>query len=95
MIWVGGAVVPDDALRISVTDRTFEHGLGLFETLRTWNGHAPLLDRHLARMTGSARALGLPLDPDALPDAGAVAALAPGRAGRRRRDAADHPERRP
>ena len=55
MIWVGGRIVPDDALRVSVLDRTFEHGLGLFETLRTWNGRAPLLDRHLARMTRSAR----------------------------------------
>jgi branched-subunit amino acid aminotransferase/4-amino-4-deoxychorismate lyase len=75
MIWVGGQVVPDDALRVSVLDRTFEHGLGLFETLRTWNGRAPLLNRHFARMTGSARELGLPLDGVKLPDEEAVAAL--------------------
>src|SRR5215210_1623114 len=75
MIWVGGRIVPEDELKVSVLDRTFEHGLGLFETLRTWNGHPTLLDRHLARMTRSARELGLPLDPAALPDAGAVAAL--------------------
>ena len=83
MIWVGGAIVPDDSLKISVLDRTFEHGLGLFETFRTWNGHATLLDRHLARMRRSAEALRLPLDPDALPDANAVAALreADGHAG--------------
>lgn len=76
MIWVGGQIVPNDALKISVLDRTFEHGLGLFETFRTWNGHATLLDRHLARMKRSARELGLPLDPAKLPDAAAVAALA-------------------
>ena len=83
MIWVAGQVVPDDALKISVLDRTFEHGLGLFETFRTWNGHPTLLCRHLERMIGSARALGVPLDPAALPDAEAVAALlrADGRAG--------------
>jgi branched-subunit amino acid aminotransferase/4-amino-4-deoxychorismate lyase len=75
MIWVGGRVVPDDDLKISVLDRTFEHGLGLFETLRTWNGHPTLLDRHLARLTLSAQELGLPLDPAALPDAAAVASL--------------------
>jgi branched-chain amino acid aminotransferase len=75
MIWVGGRIVPDDALCISVLDRTFEHGLGLFETLRTWNGHPTLLDRHLARMTRSARELGVPLDPSTLPDAAAVASL--------------------
>lgn len=83
MIWVRGEVVPDDALRISVLDRTFEHGLGLFETLRTWNGHATLLDRHLSRMRRSASELKLPLDPEDLPDAEAVAALlrADGREG--------------
>ncbi|HMB06310.1 MAG TPA: aminotransferase class IV [Isosphaeraceae bacterium] len=75
MIWVGGRIVPEAALTISVRDRTFEHGLGLFETLRTWQLRAPLLDRHLARLERSARALGLPLDPSALPNDGAVAAL--------------------
>jgi branched-chain amino acid aminotransferase len=75
MIWVAGRVVADDALRISALDRTFEHGLGLFETFRTWNGRPVLLDRHLARLSRSARELGLPLDPSALPDADAVASL--------------------
>jgi branched-subunit amino acid aminotransferase/4-amino-4-deoxychorismate lyase len=75
MIWVGGKIVPDDALKICVLDRTFEHGLGLFETLRTWDGQAPLLDRHLERMKRSARELGLPLDGVVLPDAEAVSNL--------------------
>ena len=75
MIWVDGRVVPDDALKISVLDRTFEHGLGLFETLRTWNRHAPLLDRHLKRMRSSAYALGLPIDSVRLPDDESVANL--------------------
>jgi branched-chain amino acid aminotransferase len=83
MIWVAGRIVPDDELKISVLDRTFEHGLGLFETLRTWNAHPTLLDRHLMRMKRSASALGLPLDPSQLPDAAAVTALrsADGRGG--------------
>jgi branched-subunit amino acid aminotransferase/4-amino-4-deoxychorismate lyase len=75
MIWVAGRIVEDDVLKISVRDRTFEHGLGLFETLRTWNGRAPLLDRHLARMERSAKALGIPLDLAAQPDQDAVTAL--------------------
>jgi branched-chain amino acid aminotransferase len=74
-IWVGGRIVPEDALAIPAADRVFEHGLGLFETLRTWAGATPLLARHLARMTRSAAELGLPLDPATLPDASAVAAL--------------------
>jgi branched-subunit amino acid aminotransferase/4-amino-4-deoxychorismate lyase len=86
MIWVGGRIVHDDALTISVLDRTFEHGLGLFETLRTWNGHPTLLARHLDRLTRSALELRIPLDPAALPDPAAVAALA--RSDRRETDAA-------
>ncbi|WP_152049999.1 aminotransferase class IV [Tautonia marina] len=83
MIWVRGEIVPDEALRISVFDRTFEHGLGLFETLRTWNGRATLLERHLTRLQGWADALGLPMRPEELPDHGAVEALreAEGRTG--------------
>ena len=34
MIWSRGELIADDALKISVLDRTFEHGLGLFETFR-------------------------------------------------------------
>jgi branched-chain amino acid aminotransferase len=75
MIWVGGRVVPDDALKVSVLDRTFEHGLGLFETLRTYNRRAPLLGRHLTRLERSARELKLPIDSVEPPDAAAVAAL--------------------
>jgi branched-chain amino acid aminotransferase len=75
MIWIRGQVVPDEALRISARDRTFEHGLGLFETFRTWNGHPTLLERHLERMRRSARELGLILDPGDLPDAEAVRQL--------------------
>jgi branched-subunit amino acid aminotransferase/4-amino-4-deoxychorismate lyase len=60
---------------INVLDRTFEHGLGLFETLRTWNGHPTLLSRHLDRLTRSSTELGLPLDRAALPDQQAVQAL--------------------
>jgi branched-chain amino acid aminotransferase len=72
LIWHSGEIMPDDSLRISVLDRTFEHGLGIFETLRTWNGHPTLLERHLDRMKRSARELGLSVDPSHLPDAPAA-----------------------
>jgi branched-subunit amino acid aminotransferase/4-amino-4-deoxychorismate lyase len=76
VIWVRGQIVANDALVISALDRTFEHGLGLFETLRTWNGHASLLPRHLQRLAHSAGELGIPLDPEALPDPHALRSLA-------------------
>ncbi len=75
MIWVDGRIVADDELKVSVLDRTFEHGLGLFETMRTWNRQAPLLKRHLARMTRSAAELGLSLDGVKLPEHDDVSAL--------------------
>ena len=69
MIWTRGEIIPDDALRISVLDRTFEHGLGLFETFRTWNGHATLLCPAPGSAAALGRELGLPLEPGHLPDA--------------------------
>jgi branched-chain amino acid aminotransferase len=72
MIWSRGEIVADDALRISALDRTFEHGLGLFETFRTWSGRLALADRHRERIERSARALDLPLEPDQLPDDRAI-----------------------
>ena len=75
MLWVQGELIPDALLQIGAADRTFEHGLGLFETLRTWNGHPTLLDRHLERLKRSARELGLPLEAAQLPDTGDVARL--------------------
>ncbi len=68
MIWTGGRIVPDESVSVSVLDRSFEHGLGLFETFRTWNRRAPLLDRHLGRLQASASALGLLVDPSTLPN---------------------------
>lgn len=75
MIWHDGEVIPDDVLRVEIDDRVFEHGLGLFETFRSWGGHAPLLARHLDRLRDSARALGIALDGVRLPDRGAVMRL--------------------
>jgi branched-chain amino acid aminotransferase len=75
MIWVDGQILPDDGLTINASDRTFEHGLGLFETFRSWSGRAPLLEAHKARMLRSAGALEIPLDPARLPDDRAVRSL--------------------
>lgn len=75
MIFCSGEILDESEFRIPIHDRLLEHGLGLFETLRTWNGSPVLLSRHLARMIRSARALDLPLDESKLPDRAAVAAL--------------------
>jgi branched-subunit amino acid aminotransferase/4-amino-4-deoxychorismate lyase len=75
MIWVKGEVIPDDGLTINASDRTFEHGLGLFETMRTWGGRPVFLAKHRARMMKSAAVLRIPIDPDHFPDEKAVARL--------------------
>ena len=75
IIWVNGRLCPEKEFAIPLHDSVLEHGLGLFETMRTWGGRTPLLDRHLARMRSSARALGIDLDPASLPDAMAVSGL--------------------
>jgi branched-chain amino acid aminotransferase len=75
MIWHEGQIVPPDMVRVDLADRVFEHGLGLFETFRTWDRHAPLLSRHLDRLRSSARELGLGVDGVILPDDEAVATL--------------------
>jgi len=83
MIWTRGTIVADGALRIPVLDRALEHGLGLFETLRTWRGRAALLPRHLDRLKRSADELRIPLDPRDLPGEEDIRALlaADGREG--------------
>jgi branched-subunit amino acid aminotransferase/4-amino-4-deoxychorismate lyase len=75
MIWHDGKIVDPDDVRVGLDDRIFEHGLGLFETLRTYNGQARLLPKHLARLKASAYELGLPLDRVKLPGLDAVADL--------------------
>jgi branched-chain amino acid aminotransferase len=75
MIWHAGKVIRDEMLAVPIIDRVFEHGLGLFETFRTWNGRAPLLSRHIERLNASAHQLGIEIEGGTLPDQSAVSAL--------------------
>ncbi len=75
MIWHRGAILPDDGLAIPIADRAFEHGLGLFETPRTWAGRPALLGAHRERMFRSARELGLAIRPEDFPTGLDVARL--------------------
>jgi branched-subunit amino acid aminotransferase/4-amino-4-deoxychorismate lyase len=75
MIWTRGHILPRSDFRIQPQDRVFEHGLGLFETFRTWSGRAVWLTRHLARIDQSARMLGIPFNPQDLPAESHISAL--------------------
>jgi branched-chain amino acid aminotransferase len=56
---VNGTIVPADEARVSVLDTGFTFGDGVYETLRTYRGRPFHLDRHLARLRGSASRVGI------------------------------------
>ena len=64
-VWVNGSIRPAAEPHITVFDRGFQLGDGVFETLRARGGHVTELAEHLARLRGSASALGFEL-PDGL-----------------------------
>jgi len=61
--WVDGRLVPADDAHVSVFDRGFQLGDGVFETLRARAGHVAELEPHLARLRRSADGLAIPLSP--------------------------------
>lgn len=61
---VGGTIVPDSEAVVSVHDRGFRYGDGVFDTLRVYEGRPFLLERHVARLLNGARALGITPLPD-------------------------------
>lgn len=63
-VWVDGLVLPADGPHLSVFDRGFQLGDGIFETLRARAGHVTELAQHLARLHRSAAGLELPLPDD-------------------------------
>jgi branched-chain amino acid aminotransferase len=63
-IWVNGELGDAGSARVSALDHGLTVGDGVFETVRTIEGRAFAMDRHLVRLARSARGLGLP-EPDA------------------------------
>jgi branched-chain amino acid aminotransferase len=77
-VWVDGEILPADGRHLSVFDRGFQLGDGVFETLRAVGGHPTEIDAHLARLHRSADGLDieLPADVDERLAAGIAALLA-------------------
>lgn len=77
-VWIDGEVLPADGRHLSVFDRGFQLGDGVFETLRARGGHPTELDAHVARLHRSADGLDieLPADVDELLAHGIAALLA-------------------
>jgi branched-chain amino acid aminotransferase len=63
-VWVDGRVLPADIPHLSVFDRGFQLGDGVFETLRARGGRATELAEHVTRLRGSAAGLGIALPAD-------------------------------
>ncbi len=58
-IYLNGRMVEEAEARISVMDRGFLYGDGVFETVRIHHGRPVWLDRHLARLSQSCQAIRL------------------------------------
>lgn len=65
MIWLDGRLVPPEQAKVSVFDRGFLYGDGLFETVPVYAGVPFLLDQHLARLQRGAQALRFAVAPSA------------------------------
>ena len=57
--FVNGAFVPLAEAKVSIEDRGFQFGDGIYEVIRTYKGHPFSLEAHLARLDRSATALDL------------------------------------
>jgi branched-chain amino acid aminotransferase len=64
-VWVDGHLLPAAGPHLSVTDRAFQLGDGVFETLRARRGHVTELPEHLRRLRHSAEGLDIDLPADA------------------------------
>ena len=60
-VWLNDGLIPISQARVSVNDRGFLYGDGLFETLRVEAGRVLFLAEHLERLGASARAFRLPI----------------------------------
>jgi len=65
LCYLNGQILPVHQASVSVSDRGYLLGEGLFETMRVSSGTVSFLDRHLGRLGRGAELIGLPLPPTA------------------------------
>jgi branched-chain amino acid aminotransferase len=61
VVWIDGELVGVGEARVPILDHGLLYGDGIFEGMRIYGGRVFRLDRHLARLAASARALSLAL----------------------------------
>jgi branched-chain amino acid aminotransferase len=88
-VWLNGRIVDGDGPHLSVFDRGFLLGDGIFETLRAARGAPVELEEHLDRLRDSAAGLAIPLPDDVDPrlEAGIIELLVANGLGGPRGDA--------
>jgi len=59
LVYVNGEFVPSEEAKVSVFDRGYLYGDGVFEGIRGYNGRIFRLDQHLERLYQGARAIAL------------------------------------
>jgi branched-chain amino acid aminotransferase len=62
IVYLNSSLVPRSQAKISPFDLGFLYGYGLFETMRAYSGRIFRLDKHLERLSQSAKLLSLPLN---------------------------------
>ncbi|MBE1447208.1 aminodeoxychorismate lyase [Paenibacillus sp. OAS669] len=62
-IYVNGSLIAEEQAVVSVYDHGFLYGIGLFETLRTYNGQPFLLKEHQDRLIAGCEQLGMDYQP--------------------------------
>lgn len=63
IVFLNGQFLPANKAMISLFDRGFIYGDGVFETMRSYNGKVFALDLHMERLTESARKLEISFHP--------------------------------
>ncbi len=63
-VWVDGRLLPADVPHLNVSDRGFQLGDGIFESMRARRGVVIELDEHLLRLHESAAVMAIPLPAD-------------------------------
>lgn len=61
-IYINGDFFAEEEARVSVFDRGFLYGDGLFETMRAYNGTIFRLEDHMKRLVAAADRMSIPLD---------------------------------
>jgi branched-chain amino acid aminotransferase len=58
-VWLNGDLIPESQARVSLFDRGYLYGDGLFETLRAYGGKIFLLEQHWQRLVAAGQAIEL------------------------------------